>query len=78
MMGVDDAGLLDELVRLQVLLLRRTVDTQGELIAELDRAGIGQSRIAQLVGTTPGTVRTTIQRAKKRASAKPNQEPEGA
>jgi len=75
-MNGDEASLLDELVRLQVMALRRSFDTQAELIVELGRAGIGQSRIASLVGTSPGTVKVAIQRAKKRSAAKVAQQDE--
>ena len=57
---------LDELVRLQVMQLRRTLGTQAEVIVELGQAGFGQARIADLLGTTPGTVRVALQRARKR------------
>jgi DNA-directed RNA polymerase specialized sigma24 family protein len=58
--------LLDELVRLQVMQLRRTMGTQAEIIVELGQAGFGQARIAELLGTTPGTVKVALQRARKR------------
>lgn len=58
--------LQEELVRLHVLELRRSLDSQTEAILELDTAGFGPSRIAQLLGTTPGTVNVTLQKAKKK------------
>jgi DNA-directed RNA polymerase specialized sigma24 family protein len=56
----------EELVRLHVLNLRRSVASQTDAILELDSVGFGPSRIAQLLGTTPGTVNVTLQKAKKR------------
>ena len=55
---------LDELVRLQVMQLRRTMDSQAEVIVELGQAGFSQPRIADLLGTTPGTVKVALQRAR--------------
>jgi hypothetical protein len=56
----------EELIRLQVLNLRRSVATQTDAILELDSIGFGPSRIAELLGTTPGTVNVTLQKAKKK------------
>jgi DNA-directed RNA polymerase specialized sigma24 family protein len=69
---------LDELVRLQVLQLRRSAGSQTELIIELGKAGFQQARIADLVGTTPATVKVTLQRAKSpRSPRKAAATPEG-
>ena len=57
-----DSG--EELVRLQVLLLRREAKSQAELIGELHGVGFSNSRIAALLGTTAGTVHVAIQRMK--------------
>jgi transcriptional regulator len=56
----------DEIVRLMVINLRRTAKSQAEVIVELDRAGFGQSRIADLLSTTPNAVNVTLNKAKKR------------
>lgn len=56
----------DEIARLLALQLRRAVGNQGETIQELNRVGFGQTRIAQLLGTTPGTVNQELIRAKKK------------
>jgi DNA-directed RNA polymerase specialized sigma24 family protein len=56
----------EELVRLHVLNLRRSVASQTDAILALDSAGFGPSRIAELLGTTPGTVQVTLQKAKKK------------
>ncbi|MFL6090451.1 MAG: hypothetical protein ACJ71Z_09950 [Aeromicrobium sp.] len=60
----DEPNYLDELVRLKVLELRRGLDSQNAAILELDRAGIIPTRIADLIGTSPATVRNAIARAK--------------
>lgn len=56
----------EELIRLIVVQLRRTVKSQGEIISELDKAGFGQTRIAELLGTTANAVNVTLNKAKKR------------
>lgn len=66
----SEPNYLDELVRLQVLALRRSNDSQAETIVELDSAGFTQPRIADLLGTSPGTVKVAIQRAKRKSLAK--------
>jgi DNA-directed RNA polymerase specialized sigma24 family protein len=60
----DEPNYLDELVRLKVLEVRRGLDSQNAAILELDRAGFGANRIAELIGTSPATVRNAIARAK--------------
>jgi DNA-directed RNA polymerase specialized sigma24 family protein len=62
----DETQLLDELVRLLVLQLRIQQGQQQQTIVALDQAGFGPKRIAQLLGTTPGTVSVALQRAKKK------------
>jgi hypothetical protein len=56
----------DEMVRLMVINLRRTARSQAEVIIELDRAGFGQSRIADLLSTSRNVVNVTLNTAKKR------------
>jgi DNA-directed RNA polymerase specialized sigma24 family protein len=56
----------EEIVRLMVINLRRTARTQAEVVIELDRAGFGPSRIADLLSTTPNAVNVTLNKAKKR------------
>lgn len=58
--------LLDQLVRLQALQLRLAMPSQADAIVELNRAGIGPTRIAELLGTTAGTVHVALQRAKSK------------
>jgi hypothetical protein len=64
----DIARLLDELVRLQAMEVRRRADSQVAAILELRQAGIGPTRIAELLGTTANTVNVAIANAKKRKS----------
>lgn len=61
----------EELVRLMVLQLRKSVSSQGELIVDLARVGFGQTRIAELIGTTQNAVNVTLNKAKKRAKKQP-------
>lgn len=59
---------LDEIARLLVLTLRRD-QTLQEAIADLDMAGIGQSRIADLLGTSPAYVSVALARVKTSGTA---------
>lgn len=56
---------LEELVRLRVIELRRSVGSQTEAILELSKAGFGNTRVAQLLGTSPNVVNVTLQKARK-------------
>jgi DNA-directed RNA polymerase specialized sigma24 family protein len=60
----------EELVRLKVMELRRSEESQSETILALKQAGFAPSRIAELLGTTPNTVNVALQRAKKRGKPK--------
>ena len=55
----------EELVRLKVLELRARSESQADAIRELSRAGFAPARIAELLGTTQGTVNVTIAKAKR-------------
>jgi hypothetical protein len=55
----------EELVRLKVIELRRQVGNQTEMIVELNRAGFGPTRIAELLGTTSNTVNVTLVKARR-------------
>jgi DNA-directed RNA polymerase specialized sigma24 family protein len=61
---------LDEIVRLLALSLRRTTDNQTEAILLLSQAKLEPNRIAELVGTTPGTVRSTQAQARAKTKGK--------
>jgi hypothetical protein len=65
--GEFDTG--EETVRLLATLIRMQTGSQSEAILELHRAGIGVSRIAQLLGTTKGTANVAVQRAKGSAKS---------
>jgi hypothetical protein len=54
----------DEVARLLATLVRLQTDSQAEAIAELNKSGIGPTRIAELLGTTAGTVNVAIRRTK--------------
>jgi hypothetical protein len=57
---------MEEVVRLLAIQLRRQTESQAEAIEEMNRAGFGTKRIAELLGTTPNTVNVTIAKKKKR------------
>jgi hypothetical protein len=57
---------LEEVVRLLAIQLRRGVESQAEAISELNRAGFGPKRIAELLGTTANTVNVAISKQKKK------------
>ncbi|HZS30347.1 MAG TPA: hypothetical protein VFA37_03755 [Gaiellaceae bacterium] len=58
----------EELIRLIAIQIRLQLDNQNAAIQELSRSGFGPSRIAELLGTTPGTVNVSLAKAKKRAA----------
>jgi hypothetical protein len=59
----------DEIVRLLVIQMRSQFESQADVIRELSRAGFGPKRIAELLGTTPGTVNVTLAKAKNKKSS---------
>jgi DNA-directed RNA polymerase specialized sigma24 family protein len=59
-----DSG--EEIARLLATLVRLQTDSQAEAIAELNKSGIGPSRIAELLGTSAGTVNVAIQRSRRK------------
>jgi DNA-directed RNA polymerase specialized sigma24 family protein len=57
----------DEIVRLLLMQMRGTrFETQADAIRELGEAGFAPARIAELMGTSRGTVDVTLARAKAR------------
>lgn len=57
----------DEIVRLLIMQMRGAAfETQADAIRELGEAGFAPARIAELLGTSRGTVDVTLARAKKR------------
>ena len=61
---------LEEIVRLLTTQIRLGLDNQTLAIQELSKSGFGPSRIAELLGTTPGTVNATLARQKGRKTNK--------
>lgn len=62
--------LLDELLRIKAIELKNIFGNQNDTILEMSKVGLAPSRIASLLGTTPGTVGTALQRAKKPSATK--------
>ena len=63
--------LLEELVLLQVHAMRAGMESQTDVIEALDSLGFGPARIAELLQTSPATVRVAKGRLAKKA-AKPS------
>jgi hypothetical protein len=59
----------EEIVRLLAMQVRSQYESQAEAIRELTKAGFGPKRIAELIGTTPGTVTVSLAKS-KRSNAK--------
>jgi DNA-binding CsgD family transcriptional regulator len=66
----DLADKMDALVRLTALQVLGE-KTGAEAIAVLGRAGLDNDLIAQIVGTTPATVRGALSRVRRKAGTKP-------
>ena len=62
----DLANLLNELVALQVMILKDNFDNASEYIVALSNVGFTNTRIAELLDAPPGTVSGAISKAKKR------------
>jgi DNA-binding CsgD family transcriptional regulator len=60
---------LDDLLRLQVMLLRRASATQQDLILEMAAAGFAPGRIADLLNIASNTVTGAISKSAKKASS---------
>ena len=60
----------EEVARLLALNLRYAIGSQADTIILLHRAGFGRTRIAELIGTTAGTVNQEIIRATKKERKK--------
>jgi hypothetical protein len=56
----------DEIVRLLAIQVRSQFESQADAIRELSRSGFRPSRIADLLGTTAGTVNVTLAKSKGR------------
>jgi hypothetical protein len=55
----------EEIVRLLAMQVRSQYESQADAIRELTKAGFGPTRIADLIGTTPGTVTVTLAKSKR-------------
>jgi DNA-binding CsgD family transcriptional regulator len=62
----EDSPALEDVARLLAVLVMNSFDTQSEAIEAMSKAGMKPNRIADLLGTTPGTVKTTVKRAKRK------------
>lgn len=60
---------LDEIAKLLAVLVARERSLQ-DVIGDLSSVGIGPTRIAELVGTSPGYAKVAADRARKKAAAK--------
>ena len=60
----------EEIVRLLAMQIRTQFESQADAIREFSKAGFGPTRIAELLGTTSGTVGVTLAKAKKRQARK--------
>lgn len=58
----------EEIVRLLAIQVRSQYESQADAIRELTKAGFGPTRIAELIGTTPGTVTVTLAKSKRSAT----------
>jgi len=62
---MDNEG-LDDVARLLAVLIKLQTPSQADAIREMNRSGLGPTRIAELLGTTANTVNVTLQKEKKR------------
>ena len=62
--------LQEEMVRLLAMQIRMQVENQADAIREFGKAGFGPTRIAELLGTTSGTVNVTLAKAKAKGRTK--------
>lgn len=65
--GQDAAAKLDQLIRLMALQLIGE-RTGAEAIGLLGRAGLDNDLIAEVVGTTPATVRSSLSRERRKTT----------
>jgi hypothetical protein len=60
---------LDEVARLLALLIARDRSLQ-DVVTDLSGVGFGPTRIAELIGTSPGYAKVAVDRARKRKKSK--------
>lgn len=65
-----EADPLEDVVRLLALSIRLQLGSQSQAIAELAKTGFGPTRIAEILGTTTGTVNVALQRSRKKQAPK--------
>jgi DNA-binding CsgD family transcriptional regulator len=74
MIGTDAATVLgdklDTLIRIQAALAVKDMPTQREKVVFLYGVGLGPSRIASLLGTTPKTVSVAMAKHKRTTATK--------
>lgn len=68
MVTTTEAELLEELIRLQILQMRKNMESQADAISALHSVGFSPTRIASLLGTTSATVNVAISRTKKKTN----------
>lgn len=69
--------LQEEMVRLLAMQIRMQFENQADAIREFGKAGFGPTRIAELLGTTPGTVNVTLAKARDKNKAAAKRKSEG-
>jgi hypothetical protein len=60
----------EEIARLLAIQIRMKFESQADAIRELSKSGFGPTRIAELLGTTAGTVNVTLAKTKKSTAKK--------
>lgn len=58
--------LSDEMVRIQAIVLRQSFESKSDFILALSQAGFENARIASLLGDSTASVRSAVNRAKKK------------
>jgi hypothetical protein len=61
----------EEMVRLLAMQVRARYESQADAIREFSKAGFGPTRIADLLGTTAGTVNVTLAKSKRAGKKTP-------
>lgn len=63
---LDGSEPQEEAAQLLAVLIRLMLPSQTAAILELDKVGFSPARIAELLGTTPGTASVTVQKNKSK------------
>ena len=64
--AITEVDVLDEIARLLATQIRLSLPNQAQAILELNRAGLSNQRVAEFLGTSAATVKTTVAKAKKK------------